>query len=274
VAKDFAPIVKLAEKINYDKLKQPLTVNDVNLTFKIKDGVVNVDPFVVKLDGIPCKIHGYTTLDQVIDYNVDMDIPMDRFPSNIVNQAGSFIGDLNKKLGSNLSIGKSVNVIARITGTVKDPKVGVTSKALGEDAVQSLKDQAVTAIKQEVVQQATALKNDALEKAKAEKERLVAEAKVQAEKAKQQARVLAQQGKDEAYKLAKQTEDSAKNPLEKMAKKVAADKIRKEADDKYNKAIAKADQEADKLVVDASARGDKMISDANAAGDQTIKKVN
>jgi AsmA-like C-terminal region len=270
--KDFAPLVKLAEKVNLDKLKNP-KLSDVNVSFKIKDGQVNVDPFVVKLDDMPAKVSGYTTLDQQINYNVEMDVPFEKFPSNVVNQAGSFIGDLNKKLGTNLSVGNKVNVIAVITGTITDPKVGVTSKALGADAVQSLKDQAVTAIKQEVVQQATNLKNEALEKAIAEKARLVAEAQKQAENIKSEAQKAAQKAKDEAYKLADQTEKSAKNPLEKAAKKLAADKIRKEADDKYNKAIDEANKRADKVVVDASARGDKMIADANAAGDKQIDKV-
>jgi hypothetical protein len=270
--KDFAPLVKLAEKVNLDKLKNP-KLSDVNVSFKIKDGQVNVDPFVVKLDDMPAKVSGYTTLDQQINYNVDMDVPFEKFPSNLVNQAGSFIGDLNKKLGTNMSVGNKVNVIAVITGTITDPKVGVTSKALGADAVQSLKDQAVTAIKQEVVQQATNLKNEALEKAIAEKARLVAEAQKQAENAKSEAQKVAQKAKDEAYKLADQTEKSAKNPLEKAAKKLAAEKMRKAADEAYTKSINEANNRADKMVVDASAKGDKMIADANAAGDKQIDKA-
>jgi vacuolar-type H+-ATPase subunit H len=270
--KDFAPLVKLAEKVNLDKLKNP-KLSDVNVSFKIKDGQVNVDPFVVKLDDMPAKVSGYTTLDQQINYNVDMDVPFEKFPSNLVNQAGSFIGDLNKKLGTNMSVGNKVNVIAVITGTITDPKVGVTSKALGADAVQSLKDQAVTAIKQEVVQQATNLKNEALEKAIAEKARLVAEAQKQAENVKSEAQKAAQKAKDEAYKLADQTEKSAKNPLEKAAKKLAADKMRKAADEAYTKSINEANNRADKMVVDASAKGDKMIADANAAGDKQIDKA-
>jgi len=271
---DFQPLVKFAEKINYDKLKQPLTINDINVAFKIVDGAISVDPFTVKLDGVPAKIYGSTTLDQVIDYNVEMDVPFDRFPSSAVNQANSFIGEINKKLGTNVSVGNKINVIARITGTVTDPKVSVTSKALGEDAVKDLKEQAVEAIKAEVKEKATDLKNDALEKAIAEKERLVREAQVAADKMKVEGRSAAQKGKDEAYKLAKQAEDSAKNPLEKMAKKAAADKLRKEADEVYTRAIAETDKKADKLVKDAEARGDKLIQDASAKGDKGIDKIN
>lgn len=269
--KNFEPLNKLAEKTNLDKLKNP-KLSDVNVSFKIVDGVVNVDPFTVKIDDIPAKVYGYTTLDQVIDYNVEMDVPFEKFPSNAVNQAGSFIGDLNKKLGTNLSVGKKVNVIARITGTITDPKVGVTSKLLGADAVQDLKEQVKEQIKEEVKEQVTNLKNEALEKAIAEKARLVAEAQKQADKLKADAQKNAQAAKDKAYEEAQKIENSAKNPLEKAAKKIAADKARQAADGAYNKAIEEANKQADKLVADANARGDKMIQDANSAADDKINK--
>jgi hypothetical protein len=219
-----------------------------------------VDPFNVKVDDMQAKVSGYTTLDQIIDYNVEMDVPFEKFPSNIVNQAGSFIGDLNKKLGTNVSLGNKVNVIARITGTITDPKVGVTSKALGADAVQDLKTQAVEAIKTEIKEQATNLK-------------LVAQAQEQASKIKAEAAEAAKKAKEQAYKLADDMEKSYKNPLEKAAKKLAADKMRKTADQAHNKSIDEANKRADKLVVDASAQGDKMIQDASAAGDKQINKV-
>lgn len=292
VVKDFAPIVKLAEKINLDKLKEPQNISDVNVSFKIKDGVVNVDPFTVKVvDGIPMKVSGYTTLDQQINYNIDMDVPFDKFPAGAVNQASSWIGELNKKLGSNLSIGSKVNVIAVITGTVTDPKVGVTSKALGADAVAGLKEQAL----QEVAAQVTNLKNEALEKAIAEKERLVNETKAARDKAlaqaaatrdnaKKQAEAAAEKARQEAYKAADDQLAKVKNPLEKAAARLIADKAKKLADETKTKAVNKANKEADdaygvaernanKLVTDAEARGDKAIQDASAKGDQQINKI-
>jgi AsmA-like C-terminal region len=292
VVKDFAPLVKLAEKINLDKLKEPQNISDVNVSFKIKDGVVNVDPFTVKMiDGIPMKVSGYTTLDQQINYNVDMDVPFDKFPSGAVNQASSWIGELNKKLGSNLSIGSKVNVIALITGTVTDPKIGVTSKALGEEAIAGLKEQALQAVQEQV----TNLKNEALERAIAEKERLVNEA-IQAldraltqaaatrDNAKKQAEAAAKKAKDEAHKAADDQLAKIKNPLEKAAAKLVADKAKKVADEAYKKAVDKANKEADdaylladknanKLVTEAEARGDKAIQDASAKGDQQINKI-
>jgi hypothetical protein len=281
VVKDFAPLVKLADKINFDKLKQPQSVGDVNVSFKIVNGTITVDPFTVKLiDGMPMKVSGYTTLDQAINYNVEMDVPMSMFPAGGLQQANTWIGELNKKLGSNLSVGSKVNVIAVITGTVTDPKVNVTSKALGEDAVASLKEQAIA----EVKEQLNNLKNEALEKAIAEKERLVKEAKAQREKlladaavqrdnAKKQGAELAKKGKEAAYKAADDLVAKARNPLEKAAAKIAADKAKKEADEAHKKALEKANKEADDAYKAAEKKSENLVKDAEAKGDKMIQEA-
>lgn len=281
VVKDFAPLVKLAEKINFDKLKQPQTVGDVNVSFKIVNGTITVDPFTVKLiDGMPMKVSGYTTLDQAINYNVEMDVPMTMFPAGALQQANTWIGELNKKLGSNISVGSKVNVIAVITGTVTDPKVNVTSKALGEDAVASIKEQAIA----EVKEQLTNLKNEALEKAIAEKARLVAEAKAQREKllaeaatarenGKKQGESLAKKGKEAAYKAADDLVAKARNPLEKGAAKIAADKAKKEADEAYKKAVDKSNKEADDAYKTAEKKSENLVKDAEAKGDKMIQEA-
>ena len=292
VIKDFAPVVKLADKINLDKLKQPLNVSNTSITFEITDGMIKVEPFTVSLiEGVPMKVEGYTTLEQDINYSVEMDVPFDKFPAGIINQAGSFLGQLNQKMGTNINLGNKVNVIALITGKVTDPQIKVTSKALGEDAVNEIREQVV----EEVKEQLTNLKNEALEKAKLEKERLVNEAKAQRDKliseaakqrdnAKVQGETAARRAKEEAIKKADELVSKTKNPLEKAGAKLAAETAKKEADKAYGKAVEKSNQEADKaynsaverankMVVDAEARGDKLIQDADAQGSQQINKV-
>ena len=292
VIKDFAPVMKLADKINLDKLKQPLNVSNTNITFAITDGMIKVEPFTVSLiEGVPMKVEGYTTLEQDINYSVEMDVPLDKFPAGIMNQAGSFLGQLNQKMGTNINLGNKINVIALITGKVTDPQIKVTSKALGEDAVNEIREQVV----EEVKEQLTNLKNEALEKAKLEKERLVNEAKAQRDKliseaakqrdnAKVQGETAARRAKEEAIKKADELVSKTKNPLEKAGAKLAAETAKKEADKTYGKAVEKSNQEADKaynsaverankMVVDAEARGDKMIQDADAQGSQQINKV-
>ena len=284
VIKEFKPLVKIAEITKLEKLKS-LPISDVNLSFKIVNGVVNVDPFVVKLDGVPTKIWGSTTLDQAIDYNMEMDIPFEKFPAGLVNQANSLLALANQKLGTNISAGQKLPVKLKITGTVTDPKIATNYGDIGSGAASNLKDQMLDAGKQAAAQELDKIRQQALEKAQAEKarlvaeaqaqaDRLVAEAQKQAEQAKKEGASLAQKGKDAAYKSAQDIENSAKNPLEKAGKKIAADKIRKEADNVYNNAVAKSNTEADKLVDQARKQGEKLVAEAASKGDQLISNAN
>lgn len=269
----YVPMIKLAEKTGLDKWKQPIHIKDVNVNFTIQQGIIKVQPFTVKVDDIPVKMEGQATLDQKIDYTLETDVPLDKFPSGLINQANSFIGQINKKLGTQLKPGNKINLIARITGDVTNPEVKVTSKALGEEAVQDLKEQAVQLVKEEVVKQATEFKNDALEKAKAEKEKLVQEAAKQAEKIKSEARAAAEKAKSQAYAEAEKVASKGGNFIEKAANKKLAEEMKKSADKAYAKSIAEADKKADLLVKDANTKGDQLIQKANESSDQQINKI-
>lgn len=269
----YVPMIKLAEKTGLDKWKQPIHIKDVNVNFTIQQGIIKVQPFTVKVDDIPVKMEGQATLDQKIDYTLETDVPLDKFPSGLINQANSFIGQINNKLGTQLKPGNKINLIARITGDVTNPEVKVTSKALGEEAVQDLKEQAVQLVKEEVVKQATEFKNDALEKAKAEKEKLVQEAAKQAEKIKSEARAAAEKAKSQAYAEAEKVASKGGNFIEKAANKKLAEEMKKSADKAYAKSIAEADKKADQLVKDANTKGDQLIQKANESSDQQINKI-
>lgn len=262
IVSNYAPIVKVAEKVNMDKWKKPVALKDINVGFVIKNGVIKFDPFTFKVDDIPVKMEGSATLEEKIDYTIETDVPFEKFPSSAVNQANSFLGQINKKLGTNLKTGNKINLIARITGDVKNPDVKVTSKALGEEAVQDLKEQAVEMVKEQVKEKVTELKNDALEKAQAEKERLVKEAQAQADKLKADAKAAADKAKADAYKEADKLANKGGNPLEKIANKKLAEEMRKKADQAHAKSIKEANAKADKLVSDASAKGDALIEKA------------
>jgi F0F1-type ATP synthase membrane subunit b/b' len=266
----FKPMEKAADVLKLDRLRQQ-SIQDVNVSFKIIAGVINVDPFTVKMDGIPVKLYGYTTMDQNIEYNAEMEVPFEKFPQGMANQANSIVAQFNKKAGTNVSVGSKIPVKLKITGTVTDPQISTNYGEAGKEAIDNLKDQVVEQIKEEVKEQVNEAIDDGVEKAREAAAKLVADAQKQADAAKAEAKKLADKAKAEAYKLADDTEKSAKNVLEKTAKKIAADKIRKEADEKHAKAIAEANKKADKIVSDAKAKGDKMITDAEA---QSKAKVN
>jgi hypothetical protein len=257
----FEPLTKLAKELGIEKLSKQ-TIQDVNLAYKFEDGKVIVDPFVVKLDGIPTTIEGSTTFSQELDYKMKMDLPAEKLPGNLAGQASNLLSSINNKLGTNLAAGTKIPVSIRITGTMTDPKVAGNYGDMIQDAKQDIKEQVKEEIKQQIDEQVDKAKEEAIKKAREEADKMVAEAQKQADKIMADAKKTADDLKAKAYAEAKKVEDSAKNPLEKAAKKVAADKMRQEADKAHTKAMAEAQKQADNVVAKARTEADKKIQQA------------
>jgi len=205
---NFPPLMKLADELKMEQFKK-IDVDDVNLSFKFDNGRVNVDPYSVDIEGVKTTISGSNGFDQTIDYDLDMKIPTSMMGSSATGYVTGLLAQANQAAGTNMSLGKEVNVKAKITGTVSDPKVKM-----------NMKDQAaatVTNVKEQLKQELDAKKNELEDQAKAEAERLKKEAEDKA--------------RAEAEKLKKEAEAKAKAEADRL-KKEAEDKIKKEADDK------------------------------------------
>jgi uncharacterized protein involved in outer membrane biogenesis len=257
----FEPLTKLANELKIEKLAKQ-TIQDVNVSYKFEDGKVIVDPFTVKLDGIPANIEGSMTFSQELDYRMKMDIPSEKLPGNLANQASSLLSDLNKKLGTNIAAGTKIPVSIRITGTMTDPKIAGNYGEMIQEAKADLKEDLKDAAKEAINEQVDKAKEDAIKKAREEADKLVADAQKQADKSMADARKAADSLKAKAYAEAQKVEDSAKNPLEKAGKRLAADAMRKEADKAHTKSIEEAQKQADKIVAQARVEADKKIQQA------------
>ncbi len=257
----FEPLTKLANELKIEKLAKQ-TIQDVNVSYKFEDGKVIVDPFTVKLDGIPANIEGSMTFSQELDYRMKMDIPSEKLPGNLANQASSLLSDLNKKLGTNIAAGTKIPVSIRITGTMTDPKIAGNYGEMIQEAKADLKEDLKDAAKEAINEQVDKAKEDAIKKAREEADKLVADAQKQADKTMVDARKAADNLKAKAYAEAQKVEDSAKNPLEKAGKRLAADAMRKEADKAHTKSIEEAQKQADKIVAQARVEADKKIQQA------------
>jgi hypothetical protein len=257
----FEPLTKLANELKIEKLAKQ-TIQDVNVSYKFEDGKVIVEPFTVKLDGIPANIEGSMTFSQELDYRMKMDIPSEKLPGNLANQASSLLSDLNKKLGTNIAAGTKIPVSIRITGTMTDPKIAGNYGEMIQEAKADLKEDLKDAAKEAINEQVDKAKEDAIKKAREEADKLVADAQKQADKTMVDARKAADNLKAKAYAEAQKVEDSAKNPLEKAGKRLAADAMRKEADKAHTKSIEEAQKQADKIVAQARVEADKKIQQA------------
>lgn len=257
----FEPLSKLANELKIEKLAKQ-TIQDVNVSYKFEDGKVMVDPFTVKLDGIPANIEGSTTFSQELDYRMKMDIPSDKLPGNLANQASSLLSDLNKKIGTNIAAGTKIPVSIRITGTMTDPKIAGNYGEMIQEAKADLKEDLKDAAKEAINEQVDKAKEEAIKKAREEADKLIADAQKQADKIMVDAKKTADNLKTKAYEEAQKVENSAKNPLEKAGKRLAADTMRKEADKAHAKSIAEAQKQADKIVAQARVEADKKIQQA------------
>lgn len=253
---------KIAAALQMEDLAK-LDVQDVNLSYTITEGKAIVEPFDVKIDGMPATIEGHTTLlTQEIDYTAKMDVPFEKISGNLANQASGLMDQLNSQLGTNLSGGDKVPVNIRITGTMDNPKIGTSYGDVAKGAVEDIKEQVIEEVKEQVEEKIEEVKDDAIEKAREEADKVMEDAQKQADKLLADAKKTADKLKNDAYKEADKVEGSYANVFEKAGKKVLADGMRKEADKAHTKAMNEAKKQSDKILADAKKRGDALIDKA------------
>ena len=152
---------------------------------------------------------------------------------------GPGLGSLAGRAGVNLGAAPEIPLAIQLGGTVANPtvKAGVGTAA----------SSAVAAAQQAVTQQASAAAS-----------KLVEQAEQQAATIKQNAQALADTVKQIGYAQADSlTAKAGSNPLLQVAAKAAADKLRKQSDDKAAAIVRTANQRADSLVASARAQAAK-----------------
>jgi len=215
VVENFKPMVKLSEVLKMDQFKK-MDLKNLNLSFKFENGRINIDPFSMNVEGIKTTIQGSNGFDMTIDYNIDMLIPTEKMGSSATSTIAGFLAKANASAGTNLSMGKEVDINAKIKGTVTDPKIETGIKDIARGAVLNIKEQ--------VKEQFDAKKKELEDKARSEADRLKKEAEAK--------------GKAESERLKKEAEAKAKAEADK-AKKEAEEKIKKEAEDKLKNLFGK-----------------------------------
>ncbi|MBL0044578.1 MAG: AsmA family protein [Flavobacteriales bacterium] len=254
--------VKVLEEVNkYLKnknLDNP-TLQDVNFSYEFKDGKMYTKKFPVKLDKVKAEVEGWTAFaDQSIEYMLTAKVPTEMFGAGANQAVAGLLGKAGGALGTNIELPKEIDMSGKITGTVMKP---VFKPVFGGGGA-NLKETVVAAAKEELNNQISKVKEEAIAKAKAERDRLIAEAEKQTADAKARARSEAANVKAQAYKAADDQLAQVKDPFGKMAAKIVADKLKKEADKKEQQFIAEADKKADGLVGLARQKGDDLVKKA------------
>ncbi len=241
-------LVKLADAVKIDDLKQ-LSLRDVKIQFKIEDGRLIVNPFDIKTKLLSMNIAGSSGLDQSLDYVIKMDLPKGSIGTAANNVIGGLIDKMNTQ-GANYDGANLLKVNALVGGTSSDP----TLKLDMADVKSGLTDAARNVLETKKTEAVNKVKEEAGKKA----EEILAAAQAQADRVKAEARNLAEKTRKEGYAAADKLEKEATNPVAKTIAKKAADKLRKETDEKAQQIIAEGDRKADEIMAKARTEASRL----------------
>lgn len=239
----FEPLKKLDEALKLNKFKK-ITLQDLKqVSFTITNGNVSTEPFDFNVGKAKGTVGGTTSIDQSINYAMNIAIPRDEFgPANAA--LNGMVSSATAK-GIPVKLGDNVNVQALFGGTITKPTVSTNLKEAGVDLANQIKETVKDTVKAIIKDKIDEGKGKACDEAQKQLDiatKQAADVKASAIKNAEAARASA---KAEADKLA----NKGGNPIEKAANKKLAEAARKKADDAYNSAVQKAN-ETEKAAVD------------------------
>ncbi len=242
--KDSKMFGKLADLLKNDKYRNP-SMKDVNISFKIKDGRVYIEPFDTKIVDTKMNFGGDMGLDQTLNFKAKITVP------------ASYLGaaaDLVSKL-SGIAVPKptdNVKLNIKIGGTTDKPDVGFDKGDSSSESKSSTKGVADQKIDEAKV--------EARKKSKEEADKLIADAETEAAKIREEAAILADKIRAEAEEQAKKTEAEGKKkgPIAEKVAKEAAKEIRKKGEASAQKTISEADVRANQVIEKAKAEAAKL----------------
>lgn len=121
--------------IDFNNLK----LNDVATTFKFNKGAVDVKPVKFKIEGIDVDLQGSHSLNNVMDYTVNLKLPAKYFGNEIGSQLAKLSNTEVKNMKVDLPIG--------ISGNLKQPTIKVDMQS----AVSNLTNQIIEQQKDELI---------------------------------------------------------------------------------------------------------------------------
>lgn len=119
-----------------------LKLNDVLTTFKFENGTINVDPVNVKVEDLEFSIQGKHTLNNTMDYQVNLKLPAKYLGNDIGNQLAKLSNQDRAAMKVDLPIG--------ISGSLKQPQINLNMNK----AVNDLTNQIIAQQKENLLNQA------------------------------------------------------------------------------------------------------------------------
>lgn len=139
VLKQFAPLEKLATRLQIDRLKE-ISVKEIKNYIEFANGRVLVKPFDLKIDQIEMLIGGFHGFDNSIDYAVQMKLPRSMMGASGNDLVNGLVSKANSK-GIPVKLGETVNLSIKLTGKMSDPNIGIDLKEMAGSVIDSLQEQ-------------------------------------------------------------------------------------------------------------------------------------
>jgi hypothetical protein len=263
----FEPLKKLSDEIKMPKVATQ-TLKDLKAKFSFANGKVSVKPFNIKMSGIDTRIEGTTSFEQDLDYKMTLNVPKELIPQSMIKLAEQGMAKVNGMIpGIKVaSIPDIIPVNALIGGTVTKPKITTDFRDAILKATGNLKDNLKDQANQLVNKAKDSIKGIVNDKVNEVREDLNAKKKELLDKAQKQADAAKAEGKKAADALRAESERRAQelvkevgsNPLKKKAAEAAANKIRKETEEKAQKLEATANAKADGIMNKAREDAEKI----------------
>ncbi len=248
-------VKKIGELLKINELKNP-KVDKVKAQFDIKKGHLYIKPFQFKMNNIQSGLKGNISLDQKIDFVLNMKIPKNMLGGKANEIIENLVGKLDK-LGLKAGLGDMIDMQFKITGDYNKPKIIPLIAGTSGNSAKEVITQAVEQKVEEVI-------DDTKEKARAEAQKkadaLIKQAQAQADQLVAQAKKTADQIRKEADKQAQNLIKKAGNdPFKKIAAETMAKKIKKEAEKKAKKIETEAQNKANLIMKNAQEKADKLV---------------
>jgi hypothetical protein len=263
--KDINTFNRISDALKIDKLRNP-SLQKVNLSFDILDGKATVKPMDFKLGGYNANFSGTTSLDQTLNFILNLEIPRSDFGAKANGVLNKMVAEASGK-GVNINLGDIVPVTILIGGTASDPKITTGIKNAMSNLVEDIKNQAVAQIekkKEELVAKAKQEATSLITKADAEAAKLIAEAEKQSQKIIQAAAATAQKVRFVADSTASRVvaEGKKNGYIAEIAAKKAAEKVKKEGYDKAVRIETEATKQSNAVLEHARAEAEKLNKEA------------
>ncbi|MGH7578755.1 MAG: AsmA-like C-terminal region-containing protein, partial [Gemmatimonadales bacterium] len=237
VLKDFPALEKVVDLTKLQFLDNP-TMRAIRTAFQIRDGRLHVNPFAVNLGPTTMNVSGSNGLDRSLAYDLSLRVPRSEL-GEAANKAVTGLVSRAGAAGIDLQTASEIDLGIQLAGTVTNPSVKVDAASVASD------------VKQGVEQ---AVREGAARKVDSAAMKLVEAAELRAAGIRKEAQALAETTRREGYQQADALEKEPSNPLLRAAAKAAADKLRKETDEKAAGIVREGDQRADGLIAEARSK--------------------